>query len=96
MKALTLTLVALSLVGSTLVADVNLKVCAGCHGANFEKSALGKSKIVANLSKEDITTALLGYKAGTYGGSMKGIMKGQVSRYSDDDLKAAAIKISKK
>lgn len=71
-------------------ASVNLGACKGCHGVNFEKSALGKSKVVSQLSKEEIETALIGYKNGTFGGPMKGIMKGQVSRYSEEDLKKAA------
>jgi cytochrome c-type protein NapB len=42
------------------------------------------------MSKADILVALKGYKAGTYGGSMKGIMKGQVANLSDADMKAIA------
>ena len=36
---------------------------------------------------------MVGYKKGTYGGPMKGVMKGQVARYSEADLKAAAADI---
>jgi cytochrome c-type protein NapB len=90
MKTLTLGLTAITLVASTLVADVNLKACTSCHGADWSKQALGKSKVVKDMSKEDITTALLGYKDGSYGGAMKGLMKGQVSKYSEDELTAAA------
>ena len=32
--------------GVAAFAAVNLAACKGCHGANFEKHALGKSKIV--------------------------------------------------
>ena len=71
-------------------AAVNLGACKGCHGANFEKKALGKSKIVANMTEADIAVAMVGYKNGTYGGPMKGVMKGQVARYSEADLKASA------
>ena len=76
-------------------AAVNGKACAACHGANFEKHAMGKSKIVSEMTHADIATALKGYKAGTYGGPMKGVMKGQVSRYSDADLEAFAQTIGK-
>ena len=72
-------------------AAVNLGACKGCHGAHFEKHALGKSKIVAEMSKADVAAALVGYKHGTYGGPMKGVMKGQVARYSDADLKATGL-----
>ncbi len=61
----------------------------------LKKKALGKSKIVANLSHAVIATALKGYKAGTFGGPMKAVMKGQVARYSDADLEAFAQTIGK-
>jgi len=98
MKNLTKLTVVASLMAITVsasAAEVNLKVCAGCHGANFEKSALGKSKIVKDMKAEDIATALKGYKKGTYGGTMKGVMKGQVARYSVAELEAAIPKIKK-
>jgi len=66
--------------------QVNLGACKGCHGANFEVRALGKSKIVADMTKDEVSNALIGYKEGTYGGSMKGVMKGQVAKYSNDAL----------
>ena len=64
--------------------------CAGCHGAHFEKKALGVSKVVKNLKADEIEKALKGYKAGTFGGSMKGIMKGQVAGMSDADIATIA------
>lgn len=70
---------------------VVLDTCKGCHGANFEVVALGKSKIVANMTKDEVSVALIGYKNGTYGGAMKGIMKGQVVKYSDEALKNTGI-----
>jgi len=76
-------------------ADINTASCGACHGAHFEKHALGKSKVVADMNATEIATALKGYKAGTYGGPMKGVMKGQVARYSDEDLKKVAEEIAK-
>ena len=70
---------------------VNLGACKGCHGADWEKAALGKSKIVKDMSKAEVTKALQGYKAGTYGGSMAGVMKGQVAKYSDADLASTGV-----
>lgn len=64
------------------------KTCAGCHGVNAEKHALGKSKIIVNMSEAEISNAINGYKAGTYGGPMKAVMKGQVARLSNDDIKS--------
>jgi cytochrome c553 len=85
------------LLGLVLTAGVamaaNLGACVGCHGADWSKAALGKSKIVKDMSQEDIATALKGYKAGTYGGPMKGVMKGQVAKYSDAELDAMAATI---
>ena len=71
----------------------NTAACKGCHGANFEKAALGKSKIVSEMSKEDIVKALKGYKDGTYGGAMKGMMKGQVAKLDDAAIEAMATEI---
>ncbi len=72
-------------------AAVSLGACKGCHGANFEKKALGKSMIVANMTKQAVSDSLVGYKNGTYGGPMKGVMKGQVARYSETDLRSTGL-----
>ena len=66
------------------------KKCAACHGANGEKHALGKSKLIKDMSKEELVSAMKGYKDGTYGGAMKALMKGQVASYSDADIEAVA------
>jgi len=77
----------------SIFAANNLQSCTGCHGQNFEKAALGKSKIVKDMSKEDIVTALKGYKDGTYGGPMKAVMQGQVkNNVTDPEKMAEAIK----
>lgn len=69
--------------------------CASCHGTNGEKKALGKSQVIQGWDAAKITAALQGYKDGTYGGAMKGIMQGQASKLSDADIKALAEHISK-
>lgn len=69
--------------------DIFLK-CMACHGQNAEKSALGKSKVIQGWDTEKVVAALNGYKDGTYGGPMKGLMKAQVSTLSDDDIKLVA------
>ncbi len=71
------------------------KKCAGCHGAHGEKKALGKSKVIKDMTKDEIYQALKGYKEGTYGGPMKGLMKGQVANLSDEDMRAIADYIGK-
>jgi cytochrome c-type protein NapB len=82
-----------SLLASSAAYAVSTAACAGCHGQHFEKAAMGKSKIVKNMSEADILVALKGYKNGTYGGAMKGLMKGQVAKLSDADMKAMAASI---
>jgi len=72
------------------------KRCAGCHGVNGEKAALGKSQIIKGWEVEKTVAALKGYKEGTYGGTMKGVMKGQVASMSEADMTAIAEFISKK
>ena len=84
-----------ALISPAVYAEVNLSACAGCHGKNFGKSAMGKSKIVKDLKKADIVKALTGYKDGSYGGVMKGIMKGQVAKLSAEDIKSIADKVGK-
>jgi len=72
----------------------NTQVCAGCHGTNFEKKAMNVSKVVKEMSHDDIVKALKGYKDGTYGGAMKTIMAGQVKNLSDADIEAIATQIA--
>ena len=79
-----------SLLAASTLYGASTAACAGCHGQHFEKHAMGKSKIVKDMSKADILVALKGYKDGTYGGAMKGLMKGQVAALSDADMKAMA------
>ena len=69
--------------------------CAGCHGANAQKSALNKSQVIQGWSKERIKSALVGYQEGTYGSTMKGLMKGQVASLSQEDIAMVSEYISK-
>lgn len=73
---------------------VDTTACVACHGANFEKVALGKSKIVKDMNKDDIIKALKGYKDGTYGGAMKAMMTGQVTKLSEADIMNIADQIT--
>lgn len=69
--------------------------CIACHGTNGEKVALGKSKIIKDMSQEDFIAAMTGYQNGTYGGSMKGVMGGQVKGLNEAEIKALASHIIK-
>jgi cytochrome c len=68
--------------------------CAGCHGNDGAKTALG-NKSLKGLKAEVLVKALAGYKAKTFGGAKKGMMESQAAGLSDDDMKALADYISK-
>ena len=70
------------------------KVCSSCHGVNAEKKALNKSQVIQGWPEVQVLTALNGYKDGGYGGTMKGLMKSQVSKLSDADISVLARYIS--
>ncbi len=70
--------------------------CATCHGANGEKAAMsGKSKVIKDMTKAEFIAAMKGYKDGSYGGSMKGLMKVQADKLSDAQIEAMANQIAK-
>ncbi len=87
----TIALGALLATSSAYAASV--AVCAGCHGQHFEKVALGKSKIVKDMSLKEIVVALKGYKNGTYGDTMKALMEAQVKNLKDSDIEAMSLLI---
>lgn len=95
MKTLLLILGITAILGASEGADL-FKKCASCHGATGEKHALNKSKIINEMSQEEIITALNGYKDGSYGGSMKALMKGQIASYSEEQIKSVAAFIGAK
>ncbi len=97
MKKIVIASIAALAVTSVAMAAVNGKACAACHGADWSKPAMGKSKVVSGMTHAEIEASLLGYKntAGFGHSPMKGAMAGQVKRYSDEDLKAFAQTIGK-
>lgn len=95
MKKIVIASIATLALATASIAAVNEKACTSCHGADWSKKALGKSKNVAEMTHKEIADSLIGYKNGTYGGPMKGLMKGQVAKYSDADLEAFAQTIGK-
>ncbi|MDD2383841.1 MAG: c-type cytochrome [Sulfurospirillaceae bacterium] len=70
--------------------------CIACHGAAGEKSALNKSMIIKDLSKDAFIASMKGYKAGTYGKEMKAMMKAQVATLTDAQIEEIANFIAKK
>lgn len=91
MKKLALAL-AITAVSTLAMADgaALYKKCAGCHGAKAEKKALNKSQAIQGWDAAKIEVALKGYKDGSYGGPMKGLMKGQVASYDDAKIKSVS------
>jgi cytochrome c553 len=78
-----------------LVWGANINSCIGCHGANFQKKALGKSRIVKDMTKEEIISTMKGYRDGTYGGSMKSVMIRAVKYLNDKEIEEIANQIKK-
>ncbi len=70
--------------------------CAACHGGDGKQSPPGTQGItIAGQSADDIAKKLKGYKDGSFGGTMKAVMAGQVASLSDADIQALADYISK-
>jgi len=94
MKKITKIALGLIVLASTTLAASDgaalYKKCTGCHGANGEKQALGKSQVIKGWEESKTITALKGYKDGTYGSVMKGLMKGQVSSLDEEQIKSLA------
>lgn len=75
-------------------AAVFAQKCASCHGQKAEKSALGKSQVIAGWESAKVKEALHGYQAGTYGKEMKAMMQAQAKGLNDAQLEALAKHIS--
>jgi len=88
-------LIAASLITAVVAFANPYAKCAGCHGADGGKVALGKSKVIKDMTKADFVSALKGYKDGSYGGPMKGLMKGQVKTMDEATMQAIADQIAK-
>ena len=101
MKTFNKIVTTLAVVGSLTLANAVdgasiYKSCAACHGLNAEKQAMGKSEVIAGWDAQKTIDALKGYKDGSYGGPMKALMKGQVTRLSDAEIEAVAKYIESK
>jgi cytochrome c553 len=70
------------------------KKCSSCHGLQAEKKALNQSQVIAGWDAAKTEAALKGYKDGSYGGKMKGLMKGQVGSYNDAQIAAVSAYIA--
>lgn len=61
--------------------SIKTDTCKTCHGNDLTKSALNKSLDITKMSKDEFTKAMLGYQNGTYGGTLKSIMKIHADKY---------------
>ena len=99
MKTINKVLLGLVVVGSLTTVFASgvetYKKCIACHGATGEKKALGRSAVIKGWEASKTVAALKGYKDGTYGGAMKGVMKGQVKSLNDAQIEAVAQYIQK-
>jgi len=75
--------------------EVNTDNCIGCHGLNFEKTAMGMSNIVSEMTKEYIEATLFNYKYNSVEGNMNPLMSWQTAKLTDDEIKAIAKKFGK-
>mgnify|MGYP000856067343 FL=1 len=94
MKKIVLSAIFVAATAASLSA-ASIAACAGCHGASFEKVAMGKSAIVKGWDEAKTVAALNGYKAGTlntYG--MGAVMKSQAAKLSDADIADIAKQIA--
>ncbi|PSM53211.1 cytochrome c family protein [Campylobacter blaseri] len=68
--------------------------CSSCHGNYGERKALNKSAIIGTWEAKDISHALHGYKAQTYGGTMKKTMFAYTKALNDEEIEQLAEYIS--
>ncbi len=71
-------------------AELYAKSCKGCHGADGAKVAMGMTRPLKGLPVDEVKAALVGYKAGTYGGEKKAMMERVVKPLTDAEVDALA------
>ena len=86
---LALSVSAFSTDGKTL-----FKKCSACHGKDGSKKALGTGAPLKGQKADALFKKMKGYQDGTYGGKKKAIMKRNVAKLSDEQLKALAAYIA--
>lgn len=98
MKSLKLLVIAILFVSVSAVfaadGEVLYKKCIACHGKDGSKIALKVGVPIKGQSEEELYTKMKGYQDDTYGGEKKAIMKRNVVKLSDEDLKALAAYIA--
>ena len=82
---LTLSVAAFSANGKTLY-----RKCSACHGKDGTRKALRVGAPLKGQKADELFKKMKGYQDGTYGGKKKAIMKRNVAKLSDAQLKALA------
>ncbi len=90
MKIMIKTVALSAALATTSVYAASVAQCASCHGQHFEKIAMGTSKVVKDMAEHEIVSALKGYRDGTGGGALKGIMRQQTKNLDDKYIEAIA------
>lgn len=82
-----------TIVCTAIAFGADTAACKGCHGPDLTKAGImgTSSKNMMAMSKADFITAIDGYKAGTYGGAKKALMKGQANLVKDPAAFADAL-----
>lgn len=71
--------------------ELYAKKCAACHGPDGAKnSGASGGVMLKGQSAADISTKLMGYKAGTYGGKKQKTMMRLVDKLTDEEIAGLA------
>ena len=60
--------------------------CSHCHGGRWQLMTTPNKVAVKDMTKEQIKTALYGYKDKTYGYDMKDVMEAQMDRFTKKQI----------
>ena len=74
--------------------ELYAKSCKGCHGADGAKVAMGMTRPPKGLPVDEVKAALVGYKAGTYGGEKKAMMERVAATLADEEIDGLATYIA--
>ncbi|MGE4345277.1 MAG: cytochrome c [Geoalkalibacter sp.] len=79
-------------VASGGAAERYAKSCKSCHGADGSNAAM--SRALKGMSAEEVKSALLGYKAQSYGGKKKAMMERVSKPLSDAEIETLSAYIA--
>jgi len=88
-------ILSICLVTGLVAQEINIQACIACHGDDWSKEAMGKSRKLSELSYNEILTSLKGYKSKTKEGKLARIMEGQIARFTECEIKEIAKIITK-